>query len=405
MKFSIYNIPVDDGEYVIVYNTINQSLIRIHRGDYVVDNDKLIKGGFVVEDDCDEVLLYENYYLKQLYKEYALNVTISTTLDCNLHCPYCFEEGHKRDVYLSKEGCDKIITFVKTKGKKGARIIWFGGEPMLNHKAISYITKALIKEGINFNSSIISNGTIMPEDFVRQIDSLKIDSVQVTLDGNEFSHNRKRFFASQQGTYRIILKNIRNLLENTNAKVIIKFNLDTENINSYLRTKREVEDYLRASLINESHLEITHNLVRNITDFEGSTACLADDENFDFFYNETEPGNLLTSFMGPCAYRQENTFVFSPDGAVHKCLQQVGDNSDSIGNVFQSTLNLKRLSQWKLSNLPFEAEDCRKCRVLPLCGGGCPIDILKNGHHKCPPIKRRIEKVVRDYYNVIKGMK
>ena len=80
-------------------------------------------------------------------------------------------------------------------------------------------------------------------------DSLKIGSVQVTLDGNEFSHNRKRFFASQQGTYRIILKNIRNLLENTNAKVIIKFNLDTENINSYLRTKREVEDYLRASLI------------------------------------------------------------------------------------------------------------------------------------------------------------
>ena len=104
---NLARIKLDDGEYVIVYNTINQSLIRIHRGDYVVDNDKLIKGGFVVEDDCDEVLLYENYYLKQLYKEYALNVTISTTLDCNLHCPYCFEEGHKRDVYLSKEGCDK----------------------------------------------------------------------------------------------------------------------------------------------------------------------------------------------------------------------------------------------------------------------------------------------------------
>ena len=51
---------------------------------------------------------------------------------------------------------------------------------------------------------------------------------------------------------------------------------------------------------------------------------------------------------------------------------------------------------------PFENDECRECPVLPICGGGCPLEreqsILANEKMQCPDVKYNIKQKVMEIY-------
>lgn len=57
-----------------------------------------------------------------------------------------------------------------------------------------------------------------------------------------------------------------------------------------------------------------------------------------------------------------------------------------IGNIKNKSIDFSRLAQGMFAKDPFDDPECRKCKVLPLCGGGCPMDRLKytEGSGKTP---------------------
>jgi len=53
---------------------------------------------------------------------------------------------------------------------------------------------------------------------------------------------------------------------------------------------------------------------------------------------------------------------------------------------------------------PFEFDECRECKVLPLCMGGCPYKYkaLNNNSVDCLTIKDNLERMVMNNYYCMK---
>jgi sulfatase maturation enzyme AslB (radical SAM superfamily) len=128
-----------------------------------------LRARYIVEDTVDELA-----YLRQRYRRHQedapLLITVVTTMDCNLGCYYCYE--NKYPSFLSKETSNRIFDYIREglKARKHQRMHlgWFGGEPMLNSKAIDYLSEKAIAHcdtiGVRYTSSMVSKGTVWPAD-------------------------------------------------------------------------------------------------------------------------------------------------------------------------------------------------------------------------------------------------
>lgn len=237
-------------------------------------------------------------------------------------------------------------------------------------------------------------GYIDWEHFIDNLKKYHISTIQITLDGDKDCHNAKRHFRDGIGTFDLILRNITRILDTRESDVIVKINLDHNNLSTFPAVKQSLLERFN----NDPLLTVSHNFIRNRTNFKDNGTCLSDLDYFDFFYEPKDAERILSNFVGPCPLRISNHIVISANGDIQKCLEQVGDSNHAIGNVNASVISVKKSSFYKLFSLPFTREDCKLCSILPLCGGGCPMDILKNGQPICNALKYRIQQVVRDYY-------
>lgn len=183
MVFSRYNIIVDDGNHFVIFNTLSGSLIRIIKDKYNEQNRDLIQGGFLVQSTDNELSRYKYLYYSSVFLQKSLNITIATTMNCNLCCPYCFEEGNKNNIIMQKDVEDAIVRYLLSQKHRQIFITWFGGEPLLNQMSINNISLKLTKNDISFNASIVTNGTLLSDNFIMSLENNHIESIQVTFDG------------------------------------------------------------------------------------------------------------------------------------------------------------------------------------------------------------------------------
>ena len=223
-KPSYYNLIVPYGEWLLLFNGVTSGLMRLPKhisidllpllgnlrdnkagigrsdwkyNEFSLNNipesireifPELLRGRFFIPQEENEL-----DHLKNRYEFYKKNdpflVTITTTLDCNLGCYYCYEDKSKK--YLSLEGCDRIIDWIikqiKLHGHKKLYTDWYGGEPMLNINAINYFSSEIIKycdsNNIGYSSSMISNGTEWPKNAKEFVINNRIKHIQFSLDG------------------------------------------------------------------------------------------------------------------------------------------------------------------------------------------------------------------------------
>lgn len=106
-----------------------------------------------------------------------------------------------------------IAKYIISKKERTIELTWFGGEPLLCYDKIVKLNDLLISNNVSFTTSIITNGTLFTDDKIKLLNQLNIQQIQITLDGEQENHDKKRFFRkNQQGTYTLILSNIEKIL-------------------------------------------------------------------------------------------------------------------------------------------------------------------------------------------------
>jgi uncharacterized protein len=434
LKASKYNFFFSGEEdYILAYNAFSNSFARIIPEKYEIvkqilaspsdissDNieqqqllNGLIKGGFLINRTIDEFKILRAQNLIGRFSNRSLTLTVAPTLACNFKCSYCFEKP-KGDA-ISMEVEKALIRFVSNRLPKmdSLNVSWFGGEPLLGIDIIERLTNAFVEECKKHDvrwrqGEIVTNGFLLTPTMVNRLKDLSISGVQVTIDGIEAVHDKRRHLKNGNGTFKKILENVKAASET--LRIVVRINIDRDNVD-------EIDSFL--DLWNKEGLRqkipFYFGQVQSNTEAcaDISSQCFSSREYSDLLVKLSkkaqEKGFSIAKYpslhkMGYCMADNLNGYVIAPSGLIFKCWEEISaEVEDSVGTVFSDEtdpiqiMNSAKYLNWD----PFVIDSCKNCNVFPICSGGCVYNGLNTpnrGVEECSPWKHTLHDLLRIKY-------
>lgn len=354
---------------------------------------------------CEESDLY-TYYNTCLVKfngtsfnPHVCNLVIVPTLGCNFDCPYCFE-SNKVPKRMDKTIQDKIISHLEnSKDFKKVNITWYGGEPLMAFDIISELyARIAALAGIEIGEhSIITNGFLITDRIIEFINTCKVNSIQITLDGVKDHHDKTRFLKeSGKPTFETIKKNINRILNECHDTTLnIRINTNKDNIDDFgILFKQMSEGCI------SDRLYIYPGFIRTETADKCSLCynTLSRDSAFDF-YKDLRNKGINIDFIPRkvnskgCMMHQINSIIVGPDGEIYKCWNDVGNIDKVTGHIGENKIENSSLFFHMMAEAsPFSDYRCKDCLQFPTCSGGCgwyrSRNIRENGRFDVCPIHK-----------------
>lgn len=387
MEFSTYNIYSKGNSKTAVFNTFTSAFVRI-------DNEKLnsllsdehsdiakqlLDMGILVNSKSEEIQKYKYIQHTKMFRNDSITLYICPTMNCNFSCSYCFEGGNKGKGNMTEDVENAIVLFLSQNKNKKISIIWFGGEPLINANTIGSIAQKLNDENINYTSSMITNGSLLTKRAIGILKNIPIEFIQISMDGTKEIHDSRRHFRSGIGSFDIIMNGIDRLLFETTIPITVQVAIDKTNLQEY----ENLLSYFNAKYptqMKEKRVQLNYNIVKDRTNFDIKGTCLNHQEHFNYLLNvnqlnlDNKASFSLPNIAPPCMYNTIGSYAIAPNGDVFKCIEQIGDKSKAIGNIVQKELSLAKMASCFYEKHYLENQECLNCSILPVCGGGCPLD-------------------------------
>nr|HID59181.1 SPASM domain-containing protein [Desulfobacterales bacterium] len=433
MRVSRYNIFIEQDSYVLGFNALTGAFARIDRDMYakyhqISDKEldvndpeveafieDLKKGGFIIEDNFDELDYLKVRHFASRFGSRHLSLTVAPTLDCNFGCPYCYEPD-KRAEYMTREVEDKLVDYItqRLENISTLSVSWFGGEPTLALDTMCRLSEKFRKKAaeneVKYSEEIITNGYNLTKEVALRIKNLgdNISGAQVTVDGPPEIHDVRRPLTNGGRTFDVIMNNLQDIAGNI-LPVVLRVNLDEKNFFAFPKL---LEILKQRGLAKRLHVYVAQ------TDVGAGSCQSASDYGVDvpqFAKLETEAQRILldkgfvmyttikpnfVSCLAVCA----NRVVITPKGDIHRCWRGIDNPRERSGNLFEPATINKNETKWLAWN-PFERTKCRNCYVLPLCMGGCPYKSVEiEGQpavaesDRCYSVKYNVRELLKSQY-------
>lgn len=354
----------------------------------------LLSKGYIINNRAEEEAR-KNEIISILRTNHQANakickaITFILTYDCNFRCPYCYEgEITSKKAIMTPEQIDAALHFA---GDSVTTIGLFGGEPLMPscRSSLEY----LISKTRDKSYHITTNGYYL-EEFYDTLSPLNITSINVTLDGDEEAHNKRRYLADGSPTYKKVMRGIEKYLVSS-IPICIRMNLDNSNSKVGYDLRKHLmdrfskhSDYLTfemSPMLTSDYNEKT-NIVEEL--YELNAQASHDDQlrqnqllgRSSPIMNAITLGKKIHPTYSYCFAHAGNTYLVDPYGYIYPCLIAAGIEDLAIGTYYPE-VNLKENSvhDRNIETIP----KCRSCEYSLLCGGGCPIrlpsydDLLK----------------------------
>jgi uncharacterized protein len=142
-----------------------------------------------------------------------LHLILMSTEACNFRCTYCYEDfRHKRMEPWVVRGVKKFLSR-RAPELRLLEISWFGGEPTLTPDIIEDIMRhvqGLLSSNpqIQLKTDMTTNAYLLDRRCFERMLALGIGHFQISFDGPQEWHDRKRVLAGGHGTFRRIWTNV-----------------------------------------------------------------------------------------------------------------------------------------------------------------------------------------------------
>lgn len=369
----------------------------------------LRSGGFCIPRDHDELReIRQRFWTAR--QETPIVLTITTTMECNLACYYCYEA--RSGARLTADHVQPIVDLASTRlaasRKRSLHVDWYGGEPLLNPAFIDSASTALQDlcraRGVAYSASVISNGTRWPSDIGGFVARHRIRQVQISFDGLRRHHNRRRRYArggAGESSFDQAVEVVDNLLDHT--RVDIRLNVDRGNASDvlpFVRFARSKGWFTRRfpAVIQPARLAAYSDRSRfmrktelRLDEYDALRGAVRAEVDGATRVEEAEaPDGYPLPKSSVCAALAPDSVVVGADGDLYRCGLQVGEQHRGVGTLGGSTrIPLPLLETppsfqdeaWWARFDPTTLPTCSRCSFLPICWGGCPKKHLEGDQH------------------------
>lgn len=399
----------NDGEYILskyailermkdgflLFHTITRAMYLLTYEEFynILHNEDLIKAHIVINSNVKEDDIAKRVYLQRAQSplsDYSnlKHYVVFTTNNCNARCPYCYENnGVEKPIErgMTLKTAEKVVQYIlKTKKEGKFEIEWFGGEPLLNQKVISYICKRVKEElgesSDDFSSKIITNGLLFNKDVLnKSITDWNINFVQITLDGIEDKYNDiKRYKNVKFNPFKKVIENIESILKHSNITLTIRINASEDNIDNIESTIQYIIEHFGKYMENKRlNIGLNPTFQLDSDDDKINSPIMNKISELKNKYNLIKPKNntLLHTPITHCMGDNGHAVAISPKGELNLC--EHWEDKNIIGNVVDGITNQDVIKEWNAKdgeNIEFCLSE--KCPYLPICNHltHCPSD-------------------------------
>ena len=413
MKLSQFTVVVNHypkPDQHLLYNTLSRALIQVDKTEWDVlqnlSEDVPIEGqwrtfldpfrdqGFLVPKEINEgarFLEYLNQYSDQ--KGGEVSVMLLTNLQrCPLACGYCYQQGTHVGERLEGDLSDECLAFIKAQCEKVEAerlfISYYGSEPLSNLKAIvstaTELKRFCEEKGIRFRFGMVTSGVLLTRKVVETLRPLGFVQAQITVDGNQQTHDASRPFQSGKGTYATIMKNLAEYAGLISTDVLCV--LDESRIDAAY----ELIDTLADKGYAERDVRMKFSPVMETNDNETIAASQLYVDEGQKMAAEREilveiaklsiyaaEKGLLEDLLPRhtwCAMQRHDgrNFTLEPSGKLYTCPNFIGrDAKYEAGHISTGFGGIDTI----LKESYQRSEKCLSCRYLPICAD-CRADAL-----------------------------
>jgi uncharacterized protein len=423
-NYFIINLLTGNADILTPYDAKKVELIKT--GSKTVDENfmhELLEKGYLI-DETEETHVYRKRYLDFIdsREKDEIQIFFVTNYSCNFACTYCYQDLYTNPVQeLSTEVVDAFFSYVSREfaGRKKYVTI-FGGEPLLNSskqkELISHILARSAESDLEV--SFVTNGYFL-EEYSQLLREAKIREIQVTLDGTEEVHNRRRFLKGGNGSFEKIVRGIDSCLVNQ-IDINLRMVIDKENIGNLPELAQFAIDkgWTKSAFFKTQigrNYELHHcqsdpdRLFDRVSIYESIYELTKEHPHILEFYKPaysvakfiSENGELPDPLFDSCpACKTEWAFDYT--GQIYSCTATVGKAEESLGTFYPAvTRRTSIIEEWERRDVT-SIPECKDCPVQLACGGGCG-SVARNRTGElcstdCRPVKELLELGFSAYF-------
>lgn len=407
-------IPVDAGRYILL-NGVNGSMEMIDESVYQVylqwrqeedihptpEQEAIYTNfknhSYIMSPEEEEVRITKLFQKLDAYYTRLKPMVMPTfllTYDCNFRCSYCYEKQVRRKgkeaikQRISPEMVRGLFQYFTEHQYTIGDVVLFGGEPLLpeNEDVVREVLDQAKARDLYVR--VITNGYTL-DTYAPLLSTVKLRSVQVTLDGDRERHDRTRFTARGEGTFDQILRGLEKASE-YNLPIVLRCNVELTEEGQIEKVLQVIED---TGLMKYPNVRVSVATVAGGASEEvcGNDFWLKYLDKIDPYADHPLFRNVLTnmhhiaaSFIHQersapryfCCNAHLGQMVFDPWGDIYPCQSIVGDEEMIVGHYDANGIDPnERYAMWEGRTLA-SMEKCRECALGLFCGGGCAINSL-----------------------------
>jgi uncharacterized protein len=373
---------------------------------------QLLSKGYLTDDSIEKKLFQKKYldFIDSREKD-EVQIFFVTNYSCNFACSYCYQSSYQNTTQgLNHNVIDSFFSYINTEfpGRK-KYITVFGGEPLLpgeRHKSlIEYLVKRSKKE--NLELCFVTNGFYL-EEYSDILHEGLIREIQVTLDGTQSFHDKRRYLKDGQPTFYKIVRGIDMCLEN-NFAINLRMVADRENIDNLPELakfaiekgwtgNKKFKTQIGRNYELHSCQSSPEKLFDRLTLYEKIRELIKKHPHILEFH---KPALSISKFLSENGYLPDPLFdscpackiewAFDFTGKIYPCTATVGKNEESLGTFFPSVFRDDNLVfNWEKRDIT-SIEQCKECNLKLACGGGCGSVAKNNTGIICTPDCRPVK--------------